>query len=129
MDFLNEDEIAVLREELGDHPLLERMIMGYELFANSPYLDSYLTMYNQVSDINSQLKIDPNDLNEYGDPINRISIRRSDEKTFERGHKYLLLLPELIEKMDKLRRMISPAKVEDVERQKKIDRIAKKSGK
>lgn len=129
MDFLNEDEIAVLREELGDHPLLDRLIMGYELFANSPYLDSYLTMYNQVSDINSQLKIDPNDLNEYGDPINRISIRRSDEKTFERGHKYLLLLPELIEKMDKLRRMISPAKVEDVERQKKIDRIAKKSGK
>ena len=39
------------------NPAVQSMLEFYELVSRSPYLDSYLTLYYQIKDLNQQLKI------------------------------------------------------------------------
>jgi hypothetical protein len=86
--------------------LLEAELLRYE---ESPHVNTYLTIYNQISDWNDQLEIREDERNEDGAAKGRIDLFSDAEgKSFDRAFKYIDKCDEFSAKLDNLRKMMNP---------------------
>ena len=125
-------------EKLSKHkdPLLQECYSALEKIIISPYLDTYLTIYNQVQDFNEQLKINGEEktiVSEDGVETHSAVVGRvdlfgdKDEKEFDRVWKYMTGAPELLMSLEKLRNLMLPAdqkKVSDLKKSQKVSGVA-----
>jgi len=128
MDLLTEEELARIKE-MPFNAELDKMIKLYEFFAISPVVESYITLYNQISDINEQLTIREVEVEIEGKMkkkvLGRIDITDSEEKGFERILKYFDKIVDYVDALDKLRLRMLPQQQIDLQMQRKIDKLRK----
>lgn len=112
--------------------LLEATLKKYE---SSPYFLSYMTLYNQIEDWNTQLTMDGTVL-----PATEFKARTSkgkidlfgdgDSKEFDRAFKYFDKMVDLLKQLDEIRKLMTPEEAKEaakLQEEKKIgvaERIA-----
>lgn len=132
MNLLTQEEVETLRQECVS-PLQQRLLDLYGIFAESPYVDSYLTMFGQIDDLNEQLQIDGTTfIGEGGIQVSKgkIQITDSQERGFDRMLRYFEKITLIHANLDDLRSKMLPQQQIDVDYQRKIRLISrKKTGK
>ena len=110
---MKEEQIAEL-EKLKS-PVAKEAAAFIRAILQSPYLDSYITLYNQVSDWNSQLVIRDEDVEGVKVTKGRIDIfSDKDSKEFDRTFKYFSDITGLLNCLDTLREKMTPEQVVDI---------------
>jgi hypothetical protein len=89
-------------------PYIESLENELNVFKLSPYVKTYLSILVQVDNFNNQLTSQKIDL--FAD---------KDQKEFDRSWKYMLESVDMLEKLDKLRKLMTPE--QQKEAQKQID--------
>ncbi len=97
-------------------------------FKTSPYLKTYITISNQIDSFNEQLTI--KDMREVEMPVEgggtkfvdvtpgKIDLfADKDEKSFDRGWKYLNECVDLNRKLDELRKLMTPEDMKELQKQ------------
>lgn len=86
--------------------LLEIKLKAFE---ESPYVDSYMTIFHHISEFNTQLK------------NKKIDIFLDDDGPFfDRAWKYMSGLPDMHSKMDDIRLRMSPVQQKELDEEKKV---------
>ena len=111
-----EEKIAELEKLALKNEAVAELLEFYRTVTESPYLNSYNTIYNQILDINSQLNI------EDGQDGKIDIFTDKDDKSFDRAWKYMLDLKLLLENLDFIRKMISPDKQKQVAHKTKLNK-------
>jgi hypothetical protein len=95
------------------HPAVARLIDAYNIMANSPYLDSYMVVYDLIEGWQGELK----------EHSSKIKLLNAEDKAFDRAFKLSTSMPDLIAGLDSIRDKMSPEQKEDADKKRK----AKKS--
>jgi len=95
------------------HPDVQRLLDAYMILAESPYLDSYMVVYDLIESWQSELKINGN----------KVRLLNAEDKAFDRAFKLSTSMSDLIAGLDNIRDKMSPEQKEDADKKRK----AKKS--
>ena len=104
-------------------------------FKSSPYVKTYLTIYNQLADFNDQLTITTKQVN--GETVNlgRVDLfSETTDKSFDRIKWYFEHILELNKNLDELRKLMTPLEQKELNKQLELknlgvaERIALKNG-
>jgi predicted RNA-binding protein with RPS1 domain len=124
MDLLTEEQLEAVKQLPYDSNL-DKMIKLYEFFAISPVVDSYISMYDQIADINEQIKIKEVEIDGVKKVIGRIRLDDSEEKGIDRLFRYFDKIVDFQESLDKLRSKMLPSQMVDVAMLKKMKKVEK----
>ena len=101
-------------------PYVEELEAKLKLYESSPYLDSYLTVYNQLKSFNEQLIIgsEVTSVNEEGIRITEKKgyvdlFAVSTDKSFDRTKWYFENILDLNKTLDALRKLMTPEEVKE----------------
>lgn len=126
---INEQELQDLEKIAEKQPLVKKLLDDYNEFYKSPYFDTYITLYTQVSDWNAQLKIgeEKTTIGENGIQVKTQSgkidlFADKDSKEFERVFKYFSEVLTILDALDKIREKLSPKEKVDAEKAKKLSK-------
>ncbi len=103
-------------------------------FKSSPYLKTYITISNQIDSFNEQLTIQtvkevevklPGGESQFVDVVpGKIDLfADKDEKSFDRGWKYLNECVDLNKKLDELRKLMTPEDVKELQKQTDLNNL------
>ena len=99
-------------------PYIEHLEERVKKFESSPYVETYLTIHNQLSDFNKQLTITGQTVvNSEGvkEKKGKIDLfADKDDKSFDRMKWYFDKILDLNKNLDELRKMMTPDEVEDI---------------
>ena len=96
--------IEIEQIEKSEQSIVQRLYAEYKIFAESPYVDSYLSALNQLNKWNEELRDRPVAINE-----------NEKDKAFERALLYLKSRDELLESLDATRNRMSEKQHEEVQ--------------
>jgi hypothetical protein len=130
---ITDTELQSLEEIASKEPLVGKLLDAYKEFANSPYYDTYITLFAQISDWNDQLKIAEHpetvSVTENGITVEKSVLKGKidlfadkDSKEFDRAFKYFAEVVLLLDAMDKIRDRLNPKEKVDAEKAKKINK-------
>ena len=136
---ISEEAIRELEKLSKKNPLIKECFDELNRFLYSPYLESYMTLSNQIADFNEQLTLKPDEVKQrvVGEDMagNTITMEwmpgkidlfsDKDDKSFDRAWKYMLGVSSLHESLDKLRILMSPL---DQEKARTMKKVGKNSG-
>lgn len=100
------------------------MLKEYTVLAGSPYVDSYMTLYNHITEWNRQLAITKEMKQSAGKQAKEITkgkidlLSNKDSESFEKAFKYFKSLMELHEALDTIRSKMTPDQQKEVESKK-----------
>lgn len=95
------------------HPAVRGLLDSYLMLAESPYKDSYLTVYSLIDNWQEELRAN----------ASKVRLLQAEDKAFDRAFKLATAMPDLISGLDSIRDKMSPDQKEDVDKKRK----AKKS--
>lgn len=119
-------------------PLLKECYSEFIRLVESPYLESYITLYSQIEDFNEQLTIKSEETKQkvVGTDLagNTITVdwtpgkidlfADKEDKSFDRSWKYMLEVSSLLESLNKIRSLMSPEKQIKAEEMRKINKAS-----
>jgi len=133
-----EKEVQQIEHEIKGKETLEKLWKSWNEFYSSPYYETYITLYNQISDWNSQLTITEGKskkkiINEGKDSEITINVvpgridlfSDKDSKEFDRAFKYFSDILSLLDALDRIREKLSPKQKADTD---KVKRLTKNKG-
>lgn len=95
------------------HPSVAKLLEAYNFLSSSPYVESYMVVYDLIESWQTELK-------ENG---HKIKLLNAEDKAFDRAFKLSTNMQELIAGLDAIRDKMSPEQKEDADKKRK----AKKS--
>jgi hypothetical protein len=97
-------------------PYIEHLEKELGMYKKTPYVKSYLTIYNQLEDFNDQLTLRRKKDAEGKEYIlGRIDLFASkDDKSFDRTKWYFDKILELNKNLDELRKLMTPAEIKEL---------------
>ena len=136
---ISNEALKELEKAGKKNALLKECFDELSFFLESPYLESYVTLINQIKDFNEQLTIKSEDTKQrvVGEDLsgNTITVdwtpgkidlfADKDNKSFDRAWKYMLEVSSLHESLDKLRSLMTP---QDQEKARSALRVGKNKG-
>lgn len=116
---------------------VEYLELELKKFTDSPYVNTYTTIKNQIDSFNEQLTIDENQtverslgVTEDGITITEKAIKgkidlfgSKDSKEFDRGWKYMLESVDMNKKLDELRKLMLPSQQKELEEKQKMENL------
>lgn len=96
--------------ESSESALVQRLYAEYKIFADSPYVESYLSALHQLKKWDEEMLTRPVGIND-----------NEQEKAFERVLKYLDLRDKLLQSLDATRSRMSGIQKEDLKKRKKVE--------
>lgn len=111
---INKQELEDLEELAQSNPIVLKLLTQWKEFYNSPYYDTYITLYNQIKDWNEQLIIKEVTIVGENNEEKKVMLGRvdlfgsKDEKDFDRVWKYLSDSVTILEQLDKIRAKLTP---------------------
>lgn len=110
---LNKETVDECGKIAKSHPAVARLLDAYNIMANSPYLDSYMVVYDLIEGWQSELK----------ENSSKVKLLAAEDKAFDRAFKLSTSMPDLIAGLDSIRDKMTPEQKEDADKKRK----AKKS--
>jgi len=95
------------------YPCIRKLLDSYIILSESPYVDSYMVVYDLISSWQSELKANGS----------KVQLLRAEDKAFDRAFKLSTSMPDLISGLDNIRAKMTPEQKEDSEKKRR----AKKS--
>lgn len=130
MEPITEDQIAKLKELAKKNTDVAALLDFYQIVTESPYYDTYITLYSQIQDWNDQLTIKPereiivdNDgIKETGKitPGKIDLFADKDSKEFERVFKYFSDIVGILDAMDAIRGKLTPEQQKDAAKDRRL---------
>lgn len=135
---LQEDQLQELEALAKKNKSIEIVLNEWKIFMESPYLNSYITLQNQIADFNEQLTIKPDEVRKrvVGNDIlgNVIAVDwmpgkidlfgSKEEKEFDRAFKYMVELPTLLDSLDKIRSKVKPSDLKTAKAKKDLEKAS-----
>lgn len=91
---------------------IEHLEASLRLYENSPYLESYVTIYNQLKSFNEQLVIE---ISLDGTVKGKIDLfAEKEDKSFDRTKWYFENILDLNKTLDSLRKLMTPEEVKEI---------------
>jgi len=128
-----EDKIAELEKLAQKNEAVAELLEFYRTAIESPYYDTYITLYSQIQDWNDQLTIKPereiivdNDgIKETGKvtPGKIDLFADKDSKEFERVFKYFSDIVSILNALDAIRLKLTPQQQEDIKKNQQLKKM------
>jgi hypothetical protein len=118
---LTETQVKEIEALAKKNDAVAEMLSEWKRFTESPYADSYITLYNQLTDWNAQLEIREINTPEGKRVVGMIDIfSDKDSKEFDRAFKYFTDITKLLDILDAIRGKMTPSEQKEVS-----ERVAK----
>lgn len=101
---------------------VEELETKLEKYEKSPYVKTYLTLINQVNDLNRQLELKDEKVFVEGQGEVMMTKGRidlfgdKDEKEFERGFKYMLEVNKMLDNLENIRKKMTAEEKDEVKK-------------